>query len=275
MSNNIVDQEKQLYFLDYASAYRMKLVREFLGDIEGKTAVDVGCGNGSISYLLWSLGANVHSVDVSAKALRTTRNLRTSSKFGTRFETKLFQGDATRLPVKGGAFDIVCCLETLEHIQNDKTAVEEIARVTKPEGMVILCVPYNVKAIGEDRVQGRYRRYSFETMKERLSSKQLHLNRRVFWCFPILKLLDLVKLRYVCATLGSLVESLSGGKDTSPMLHNLRNHEAFVHSLTRFYRTKFWRRMALPLLIQALDCNKLFQNSPYSDDVFLIFRKKS
>lgn len=273
MSNNTADQEEQLYFLDYASVYRMKLVREFLGAIDGKTAVDIGCGSGSISYLLWSLGANVHSVDVSAKALRATKSLRGSSKFCTRFETNLFQADATKLPVKGEAFDIVCCLETLEHTQDDRTAIEEIARVTKPEGMVILCVPYNARAIGEDRIHGHYRRYSFETMKERLGSKQLHLNRLVFWCFPMLKLLDLVRLRYICAALGILVENVSGGNEFSHRLHDLRNHEAFVHSLTRFYRTRFWRRIALPLLIQALDFNKLFQNSPYSDDVFLISRK--
>ena len=273
MSNNTANQEKQLYFLDYASVYRMKIVREFLGTIDGKTAVDVGCGNGSISYLLWSLGANVHSVDVSAKALRTTRSLRSIRKFDAQFETNLFQGDATRLPIKGEAFDVVCCLETLEHIQNDKTAIEEIVRVTKPEGRVILCVPYSARAIDEDRIHERYRRYSSETIKERLRSEQLHLNRRVFWCFPILKLLDLIRLRYVCAALGILVESVSRENDSSRRLHDLRNHEAFVHSLTRFYGTRFWRRMALPLLIRALDFDRIFQNSPYSDDVFLIFKK--
>lgn len=92
--------------------------------------------------------------------------------------------------------------------------------------------------------------------------------------FSVLKILDLIRLRYVSASIGLLIEASSGGNDFSHGIHNLRNHEAFVHSLTRFYRTKFWRKMALPLLLRTLDLNRLFQNLPYSNDAFLIFRKE-
>ena len=273
MKSNTADQEKYLYFLDYSPVFRMKLIREILGDIDEKMAVDIGCGSGSISFLLWFLGAKVHSIDISKKALQVTKSLRNIGKCNTQFKPNLCQGDATKLPIKGEIFDIVCCLETLEHLLDDRTAVDEIARVTKLGGMIILSVPYDARATGKETSLGRYRRYSFKTIEERLGSTQLLPKRVVFWCFPFLKLLDLMRLRYFCAVLGLLIEALSDRNGFSRKPHNLRNRDTFLHSLIRFYRTEFWRKAALPLLLRTLDLNKLFQNLPYSNDVFLIFRK--
>jgi hypothetical protein len=150
--------------------------------------------------------------------------------------------------------------------------------VTKPGGMVLLFIPYDAEATGEEKSLGDYRRYSFKTMKEKLGSRQLHLKRFIFWYFPMLKLLDLIRLRYIYAALGLWVEALSD-KNKSYKSRNLRNRHIFVHSLTRFYHTKFWRKAALPLLLRILELNKLFQNSPHSNgrartnDVFLILKK--
>ena len=273
MKSNTADQEKYLYFLDYSPVFRMKLIREILGDIDEKMAVDIGCGSGSISFLLWFLGAKVHSIDISKKALQVTRSLRNIGKCSTQFEPNLCQGDATKLPIKGEIFDIVCCFETLEHLLDDRTAVDEIARVTKPGGMIIISVPYDARATGEEKSLECYRRYSLRAMKERLVHGQLRLKRVVFWCFPVLKLLDLIRLRYVYASLGLLIEDLSDKNEFKNKNRNLRNHDTFVRSLMRFYRTNFWRKMALPLAMRTLNLNKLFQNSPYSNDVFLIFIK--
>jgi ubiquinone/menaquinone biosynthesis C-methylase UbiE len=292
MKSSAVDQEEYLYrssgadsslwsfpIFDYASSFRMQLMRGFLGDIEGKTVVDIGCGNGAISLLLWLLGAKVHSIDTSIKALQVTRGLRDLSERNAQFEPNLCQGDAMQLPYKGETFDIVCCLETLEFVPDDIPAIKEIERVTKPGGIVILFIPYDARATGEEKSLGYYRRYSIETIKEKLCSRQLHVKHVAFWYFPMLKLFDLIRLRKIYAALGLLIGALSD-KNKSYRSHNLRNRDTFVHSLIRFYRTRFWRQAALPLLIRILDLNKLFQNSPYSDaraganDVFLILKKQ-
>jgi ubiquinone/menaquinone biosynthesis C-methylase UbiE len=311
MNNSTTDQEEYLYrswgsstsflwsypIIDYVSLFRMKLIKEFLGDIGGKTVVDIGCGNGSISLLLWLLGAKVHSIDTSMEALQVTRSIRSLSERSTsletlqattgrrslseripQFEPNLCQSDAMRLPYKGETFDIACCLETLEFVPDDMPAIKEIERVTKPGGMVLLFIPYDARATGEEKSFGYYRRYSFQTIKEKVGSRQLRLKHFAFWYFPMLKLLDLIRLRYIFAALGLLIEDLSD-KNNSYKSRNLRNKDTFVHSLTRFYRTIFWRKAALPLLMHILDLNKLFQNSPYSNactranDVFLILRK--
>jgi SAM-dependent methyltransferase len=55
---------------------------------------------------------------------------------------RLFQGDVEKgIPVNAGEFDIVVCEQVLEHLTNPPAAINEIARVLKPEGFLILGVP--------------------------------------------------------------------------------------------------------------------------------------
>jgi ubiquinone/menaquinone biosynthesis C-methylase UbiE len=272
MNKEAADQEELLHFLDYSSLFRMKLITEILGNINGKTVVDIGSGTGSMSFCFWSLGAKVHSVDISFRALQVTRSLRTLIKRSIQFETSLCQADAMKLPFKGETFEIVCCLETLGLLPDDRTAIEEIARVTRRGGTVIVAVPYNAQVTGKEKMTNHHRQYSFETLRERLFTKQLCLERAIFWRFPMLDLLDRIRVRNVFATLGFLIETLNRKNRPSQKLENRRKQDAFVHSLVTFYRIKFWRNLE-PLLMRLLALNMLFQNSPYSNDVFIVFKK--
>jgi ubiquinone/menaquinone biosynthesis C-methylase UbiE len=311
MNNNKSEREEYLYqswgsstdilwsypIIDYVSLFRMKLVKELIGYINGKMAIDIGCGNGSISLLLWLLGAEVSSIDTSIEALQVTRNIRSLSKdsvpvenlqmitrnrdLGERiqkFRTNLCQSDAMQLPYKEETFDFVCCLETLEFVQDDMPAIREIERITKMGGIILLFVPYDRRADSEAKSLGYYRRYSFKTIKEKMITSTLDLKRFIFWYFPMLKLLDLIRLRYIYAAIGLWIEAFFDRKN-SHRSRNLRNRDVFIHSLTRFYQTKFWHNVAMPLMLRLLNLNKLFQHYPYSDarshanDVFLILKK--
>lgn len=53
-------------------------------------------------------------------------------------------GDAHCLPFKGDAFDCVKCTELLEHVKYPEKVIEEIGRVLKPLGILILSVPFNI-----------------------------------------------------------------------------------------------------------------------------------
>jgi ubiquinone/menaquinone biosynthesis C-methylase UbiE len=253
-----------LHLLDYASLFRLKLVQEFVGNVNEKVILDLGCGNGSVSFLLWHLGAKVHSMDISKQALESTRNLRRLSEHSAQFEPNLCQGDATKLPLREETFDIVFCIETLEHLRDDRSAIKEIERVTKSGGTVVLAVPYDSKVTRDEKSRGAYRRYSFETLKERLLSGRLCLKRAIFWCFPVLNVLDLIKVRTFFAALGFLMNQLSDAD---------KNNGVFGRSLAAFYRTRFWSRGALPLMMSILGFDMVFQNLPYSNDVFLILTK--
>jgi ubiquinone/menaquinone biosynthesis C-methylase UbiE len=279
MNNNVLNERIMADFLDYASIFRMKLIIEFVKPLDGKMAIDIGCGRGSISFLLWFLGARTHSVDISAGALQQTKSIRRLDKCSALFQPNLCQGDAIRLPFREEIFDIVCCLETLGLLPDDRTAIEEIERVVKPGGTVILAVPYDNRAVGKEQKLEYNRRYSFKSLKDLLHNGQLHPERVVFWRFPVLELLDRIKVRNAFVALGLLVDTLSNKSSILPRFRNYRNNEKFVYFLVRFYRTGFWRRVALPILLLTLSANRFFRNLPYSNmrkgstDVFLVLRK--
>ncbi|MFA5364050.1 MAG: class I SAM-dependent methyltransferase [Candidatus Bathyarchaeia archaeon] len=263
--------ESSLHLLDYASLFRLKLIHGFVGDIKNKTVLDLGCGNGSVSYLLWYLGAKVYGLDISKQALVGTRNLGNPKQAGNGFESELLQGDATRLPFQPESFDLVFCIETLEHIQDDIAAVAEIEKVTKSGGTVVLAVPFNNRVAGDDgSLAQKYRYYSTKTINGRLFSGQLRLTRVLFWFFPLLKLLEMLRVRSFFVVLGYLVDSsCNRGK-----LERVGTRGVLANSLTTFYNTRFWRKVATPLLMHVLDFNMLFKNLPISDDVFLIYKKQ-
>ena len=274
MENKPSEQDKYLYFLDYAPAYRLKLIKQLVGPVAGKTVADIGCGKSSISFLLWTLGAKVYSFDISAEALRVTRSLGTPDKGDTKFDPEICQCDARTLPLAQETFDVVCCFETLEHLQNegDRTAIREMERIAKPGARIVLSVPYTRKEPTPQTSQ-RYRHYSFQTIKTRLITKQMRLERAIFWYFPVLALLEKMKLRYINAVAGSLITALAS-QDKQGKKNMLRDKDAFTYSLMKYYNTVFWRKIVLPAILILADIDKLFKNLPYSNDIFLIMEKR-
>lgn len=95
--------------------------------------LDVGCGDGGSSGVY--LQAKAHSyvgVDVSRQAveLAASRGL----------DARVIE-DASSLPFPDGSFDVVVCLEVLEHMFEPQLAVHEAVRVLKPGGRFIATVP--------------------------------------------------------------------------------------------------------------------------------------
>jgi SAM-dependent methyltransferase len=110
-----------------------------LGPAQGARLLDLGCGRGRHAHALAARdGLTVVGVDADRVELEAARN-------GFRlFELRgwsLLQGDALALPFTDGAFDAVVCSEVLEHLPDYESALDEIARVTRPGGVFALSVP--------------------------------------------------------------------------------------------------------------------------------------
>jgi ubiquinone/menaquinone biosynthesis C-methylase UbiE len=101
-------------------------------DINGKYLLDLGCGNGWFSRNALERGARVTSLDIS---------------FGMLMQARLkgcdqpVNGSALELPLPMNQFDIVISSEMIEHTPDPRKAVLEIARVLKPDGVIILTCP--------------------------------------------------------------------------------------------------------------------------------------
>lgn len=95
--------------------------------------LDVGCGTGTGVAQYVEAGASVIGVDVSAAMLE-----KAAARLGDRAELHLTDGDA--LPFDGGRFDLVTASTVLHEVPADarKAFIKEMARVTKPDGRLLL-----------------------------------------------------------------------------------------------------------------------------------------
>lgn len=91
--------------------------------------LDVGCGAGFLSNALAAAGHRVTGLDAAAGALEIARQRDETSS--VRYD----RGDARALPYEDGAFDVVCAMDFLEHVEEPARVVGEIGRVLAPGGL--------------------------------------------------------------------------------------------------------------------------------------------
>ena len=104
--------------------------------VAGKAILDVACGEGYGSALMSRHAAQVVGVDISAEAIAHA-----GGTYADRRNLKLIEASCTRLPLEAASFDVVVSFETIEHIHEQAAFLDEVKRVLKPEGVLILSCP--------------------------------------------------------------------------------------------------------------------------------------
>ncbi len=105
------------------------------GLVEGKSVVDVACGEGYGSALLKRTAGEVIGIDIDPEAVAHARQR--YGQDGLRFEC----ADATRLPLADDSADCIVSFETLEHLAEQDALLAEFRRVLRPEGFLLLSSP--------------------------------------------------------------------------------------------------------------------------------------
>jgi 2-polyprenyl-6-hydroxyphenyl methylase/3-demethylubiquinone-9 3-methyltransferase len=101
--------------------------------LAGKSVVDIGCGGGILSEAMARQGAQVTAIDLANASLAVARLHQLESGLQIRYEKISAEELAAREP---GSFDVVTCLEMLEHVPDPQAVVQACATLAKPGGHI-------------------------------------------------------------------------------------------------------------------------------------------
>jgi 2-polyprenyl-6-hydroxyphenyl methylase/3-demethylubiquinone-9 3-methyltransferase len=105
-----------------------------LCSLQGKTVLDVGCGGGILTDSLARSGANATGIDLSTKVLRIAQ-LHALDVQTDNVQYREISAEAMALEQPGG-FDVVTCMEMLEHVPDPASIVQACSTLVKPGGWV-------------------------------------------------------------------------------------------------------------------------------------------
>lgn len=112
---------------------RLQWIAELAGGLSGKRVLDVGCGGGILAESMDGQGAQVTGIDLADKPLKVARLHQLES--GAKVDYRLIAAEdmAEEQPE---SFDVVTCMEMLEHVPDPVSIMAACARLAKPDGWV-------------------------------------------------------------------------------------------------------------------------------------------
>ena len=113
---------------------KLRIFKQLTKDYRPKKILDVGCASGIMTNQISKIfsSSKIYGIDSYKEAIIFAKKKYPSLDFQT--------ADAHKLPFKSGSFDLVVCYETIEHVVNPAEVLNEINRVTRKNGVVVLAM---------------------------------------------------------------------------------------------------------------------------------------
>ncbi len=133
------NNEEYADFLDgWDPSFFSKYIQSLRSEAKDGQILDVGCGVGQVVKALRDSGFNAQGVDVSEPNIRkATEHVGHCSLY-----------DGTKLPFKDSTFESVGAFNVLEHVEEPEAFIQELVRVLKPAGRLVLSSPNFLRVLG-------------------------------------------------------------------------------------------------------------------------------
>ncbi len=127
---------------------RYKLILKLIkNEIKQKRILDIGCGDGILSYLLTKNGGRVIGIDSSEEAIKFAKEKCRDLK-----NIDFLKGSAYRLPFEDRSFDYIISSEVIEHLKYPEKMLSEVKRVWSKQGKIIISTPIRFTEIPLDKM---------------------------------------------------------------------------------------------------------------------------
>jgi 2-polyprenyl-6-hydroxyphenyl methylase/3-demethylubiquinone-9 3-methyltransferase len=113
---------------------RLAHIERLVGGLEGKRVLDVGCGGGILAEAMAARGAEVTGIDLAEKPIKVA--MLHGMENGSRVSYRLVAAE-TLAAEAPASFDVVTCMEMLEHVPEPASTVAACARLARPGGWVV------------------------------------------------------------------------------------------------------------------------------------------
>ena len=129
------DRESEFKTLHEINPLRVTYIEKQAQGVEGKKILDVGCGGGILAEALANKGAQVTGIDVAELSLKVAKMHLHESGLEVDYQLSTVEDFAQQ---NAARFDIVTCLEILEHVPDPASIVASASRLLKPDGLLCL-----------------------------------------------------------------------------------------------------------------------------------------
>lgn len=127
------DRESEFKPLHEINPLRVGYIEERVGDLTGRKILDIGCGGGILAEALAAKGAIVTGIDMAEVSLKVAQ----MHLHESRLEIEYIKVPAEAYADDhAGEFDVVTCLEMLEHVPDPGSIVKAAASMLKPDGQL-------------------------------------------------------------------------------------------------------------------------------------------
>ena len=129
------DAKGPMRALHHINPPRVRYIEQCVGGLKGKRVLDVGCGGGLLTEALAAKGADATGIDLADDVLEVAKLHGLES--GVKASYKKISAEELASQ-SAGSFDLVCCLEMLEHVPDPASVIAALAALAKPGATVVL-----------------------------------------------------------------------------------------------------------------------------------------